>query len=44
MPVDDSFVDAYNLASIQAIRRLGAADKLLAGITFGLQCDGAAAG
>lgn len=42
MPVEDAFVDAYNLAGIQAIRRLGAADKDLAKVTFGLQCDGAA--
>jgi len=42
MPVDDSFVDAYNLAGIQALRRLGQADKKLAAVFFGLQCDGAA--
>jgi len=44
MPVEDAFVDAYNLASIQAIRRLGAADKAAAKVLFGLQCDGAGAG
>jgi len=44
MPVDDAFVDAYNLAGIQAIRRLGAADKDAAKVLFGLQCDGAATG
>jgi hypothetical protein len=41
MPVETAFTDAYNLAGILALRRLGQADKDLAGVHFGNSCDGA---
>lgn len=41
MPVETAFTDAYNLAGILALRRLGQSDKDLAGVHFGNACDGA---
>lgn len=41
MPVETAFTDAYNLAGILALRRLGQSDKDLAGVHFGNACDNA---
>lgn len=40
MPVETAFTNAYNLAGILALRRLGQSDKDLAGVHFGNACDG----